>query len=137
MLVSRYAEDVKISSAKSLQESEKANNKTVEMVTKIRLELGAKAKELNSFSAEELGAIPWKLSESQRILQKVEKQAVYMDRRGKDLFRLNEDVGSQLKLLRNRIAMARHAASNVHISITGSIITYNLHVYNTHIFIRI
>ena len=71
----RYAKDVKESAARSLQESISANNKTDEMINKIRLELGAKAKELQSFSAEELGAIPWKLGESQRILQKVEKQA--------------------------------------------------------------
>ena len=88
----RYAKDVKESAARSLQESISANNKTDEMMNKIRLELGAKAKELQSFSAEELGAIPWKLGESQRILQKVEKQAGKSDFSNKNT--INKDKSS-------------------------------------------
>ena len=117
--VSEYATAARQSASKALKEAGEANRKTDAMAEKIRLELRSRANELNSFSAEELGNIPRKLTESQRTLQKVEKQAVYMEHRSRDLVSLNKDVASRLASLRSRIDMARHAASNIHISITG------------------
>jgi laminin alpha 1/2 len=117
--VSEYATAARQAASKALNTSGVANMKTDTMVEKIKLELRGKVNELNSFSAEELGQIPRRITEAQRTLQKVEKQAVYMEHRSRDLTELNDEVTARLSTLRSRINMARHAASNIHISITG------------------
>ena len=117
--VSEYATAAKAAAAEALEASETAKQNNVEMQTRIKTELWARANELNSFSSEKLSHIPHQIAESQQMLQTVDKQAAYLERRSLDLLSLNEKVAASLKTLKSRIDLAKHAASSIKISITG------------------
>ena len=117
--VTEYAIEARETSVQALKESNTAEENGNNMIARIKKDLRARADDLNSFSAEELGAIPRKISESQAILQNVEKQATYLERRTVDLNMIRSKVEVNLSTLRSRINMAKHVASSIKISITG------------------
>ena len=117
--VSEYAREAKETAKEALEESNAANDRADEMINRINQNLKQRANDLNSFSAEELGAIPRKISESKIILQNVEKQAAYLERRTVDLNQIRSKVELNLSKLRSKINMAKHVASSIKISITG------------------
>ena len=119
--VSEYAAAAKAAAAEALAASETAKQNNIEMQTRIKTELWARANELNSFSSEKLSHIPHQIAETQQMLQTVDKQAAYLERRSLDLLSLNEKVAASLKTLKSRIDLAKHAASSIKISITGSV----------------
>ena len=59
------------------------------------------------------------VTEARRQLQQVSKQATYLSHRRLDIESLSQRVGSQINDLKSKIAMARHAADSVKISITN------------------
>ena len=118
--VSEYATAAKAAALESLEESEAAKQQNLEMQARIQGQLWARANELNSFSPEKLSHIPRQIAESQQVLQSVEKQAAYLERRSLDLVEINTRVAASLKTLKSRIHLAKHAASSIKISITGS-----------------
>ena len=117
--VSEYAREAKEVAKQALEESNAAKDRADEMINRIKQDLKQRANDLNSFSAEELGAIPRKISESKMILQNVEKQAAYLERRTVDLNQINSKVQLNLSKLRSQINQAKHVASSIQISITG------------------
>jgi len=117
--VSDYAVEAKKSAKEALEESELTEQRTEELVQRIDSDLKTRAYELNSFSAAELGSIPRKIAESQAIMQNVEKQATYLERRTIDLNEIRESVKMKMEKLRSQMNLAKHAAANVKISITG------------------
>ena len=117
--VSEYAREAKQAAKQALEESNAAEERAEQMINRIKQDLKERANDLNSFSAEELGAIPRKISESKMILQNVEKQAAYLERRTVDLNQINSKVQMNLSKLRSQINMAKHVASSIKISITG------------------
>ena len=118
--VSEYAREAKKSAKQALDESELVKQRTDELVQRIEVDLKQRANELNSFSTTELGNIPRKIGESQTIMQNVEKQAAYLERRTVDLNEIRANVQKNLSKLKSQINLAKHAAENVKISITGN-----------------
>ena len=117
--VSEYAAEARAASKEALDEANAVENKADLMIERIKTDLKTRANDLRSFSASELGAIPRKISESQVVMQNVEKQATYLERRTVDLNNIRSKVKSGLSKLRSQINMAKHVASSIKISITG------------------
>ena len=117
--VSDYAKEAKASAKQALDESQLAKQRTEELMQRIKVDLRTRANDLNSFSADELGSIPRKISESQTIMQNVEKQAAYLERRTIDLNEIRAKVQQNLSKLKSQMNLAKHAAASVKISITG------------------
>ena len=59
------------------------------------------------------------VTEARRHLQKVDKQATYLSHRKVDIEEVSQRLGGQIQDLKSKIAMARHAAESVKISITN------------------
>ena len=118
-IVSVLAEEAVRQSQAALQNSLTVHGRVSDLFQQISLQLWGQVRELQSFSPEELGNIPRKLTEARRQLQQVNKQATYLSHRRLDIESLSQRVGNQIKDLKSKIAMARHAADSVQISITN------------------
>ena len=117
--VSAYAKEASEAASQALEESELTQEKTDSLLLRLDSDLQRRANDLNSFSAAELGSIPRKISQSQSTLQKVEKQAAYLDVRSTALNSIRSRVEASLAQLRSQVKMAKHAASSVKISIAS------------------
>ena len=62
---------------------------------------------------------PNSVTEARRHLQKVDKRATYLSHRKVDIEEVSQRLGGQIQDLKSKIAMARHAAESVKISITN------------------
>ena len=118
-IVSVLAEEAVRQSQAALQNSLTVHGRVSDLFQQISLQLWGQVRELQSFSPEQLGNIPRKLTEARRQLQQVNKQATYLSHRRLDIESLSQRVGNQIKDLKSKIAMARHAADSVQISITN------------------
>ena len=63
--VTEYAKEAREAAKQALKESKKAEKQGDNLISRIQENLQTRADDLKSFSAEELGAIPRKISESQ------------------------------------------------------------------------
>ncbi len=118
-IVSVLAKESLRLSEEAFREAEAVHNKVSDLNARISQELRSKADELHSFAPDELGNIPRRLTQARRVLQQVDKQATYLSHRKIDIEEVSHRVSEQISSLRSRIEMARHAASNIKISITN------------------
>lgn len=136
-----YASEAMSSADEALEETETISMRIMEMILKIQNELRVKVTEMQSFSPEEMMNIPRKsrdlrtkqrhnfetqfalfpfpVHEARRVMQNVNKQALYMTHRSKDVSDLSDEVMRRLNDLNAKVSMARHAADSVQISITN------------------
>ena len=103
----------------ALRDAENIHDKVSKAFLEIKNVLWKKVKEMQSFSPDELGNIPRKLTEARRHLLQVDKRATYLSHRKVDIEEISLKVQKQIQDVRSRIAMARHAADSVKISITN------------------
>ena len=93
-IVSVLAEEAVRQSENALQNSLNVHGKVSELLEqKISVELWGAVRDMQSFSPEELGNIPRKLTEARRKLQQVNKQATYLSHRRLDIESLSQRVG--------------------------------------------
>lgn len=118
-IVSVLAEEAVRHSEEALRRASILHEDVMKIFEKITVDLRSKAQELLSFSPEKLGNIPRKCNEARRSLQQVDKQAAYLSHRRLDIEEISGKLDLQIQNIKDKLAMARHAAENVKISITN------------------